>query len=72
MRSLNLPRVVRGDTDRAPAGAWRMTMSNFDNFDRRMSRTMLTAIVVNGVLMASVLGFIGWVTVKMMQHFGIV
>ena len=55
---------------------------NFDNFDKlhnpffednfkSMRRTAAASMVISLVLSLAVLGFLGWVTIKVMAHFGV-
>jgi hypothetical protein len=53
--------------------------SNFDklheDFDKQfnsMRRTAATGLVFSMVITLAVLGFVGWVIVKLMAHFGVV
>lgn len=54
--------------------------SEFDDFfNRDMKRTIhrtqraaIALIALNAVISLTVLGFLGWVVVKVLQHFGVV
>ena len=53
-----------------------MLHDDFDrDFDRQFSlvrKAAVVAFVVQGVIGISVLVFVGWVVVKLLQHFGVV